>query len=316
MMPKRCAPLIVLGTFANVLKPEYGANGVTLADLEASVPKNDMRENEGEAALYGIHYDDSAYDYMSHLRTVGGGGGEGFSSVLLEAPKGAASATAMGRKGYKGKGKAKNEDHGWFPESVLPSKEELTTQEAYAAQTAIPVELQGLQPDMDPHLRQVLEALEDDAFVDEEAEDEGWFDELLGEGERDDDEVEEFPFAEWGVDEEAEEQEAAEGAEPQTWEERFAAFKKASKDKPVAPSEMDPNDPAAYEDEMADTIGSLNSKLGAMTVNGGKKRRGKRGASDASGYSMSSSSMFRNQGLSTLDERFDKVSLRLLKGSS
>lgn len=286
----------------------YGANGVTLADLEATVPTADMRENEGEAALYGIHYDDSAYDYMSHLRTVGGGGGEGFSSVLLEAPKGAARATTLGKKGYKGKGKAAAEDHGWFPESVLPSKDELTTQEAYAAQTAIPIELQGLQPDMDPHLRQVLEALEDDAFVDEEAEDDGWFDELLGEGERDDEEVEEFPFAEWGVDEEATEGEDGKGesAEPETWEERYAAFKKACKDKPVEPSEMDPNDPEAYE--AADTVGSLNSKFGAMTVIGGKKRRGKRGASDASGYSMSSSSMFRNQGLSTLDERFDKVS--------
>lgn len=30
-----------------------------------------MRENEGEAANYGIYYDDTSYDYMQHLREVG-----------------------------------------------------------------------------------------------------------------------------------------------------------------------------------------------------------------------------------------------------
>ena len=28
------------------------------------------RKNIGEAALYGIYYDDTEYDYMQHLRSV------------------------------------------------------------------------------------------------------------------------------------------------------------------------------------------------------------------------------------------------------
>ncbi|KAJ2355591.1 Protein ltv1, partial [Coemansia erecta] len=35
----------------------------------------------GQAALYGVFLDDSAYDYTQHLRQVGAGGG-----VLLDAP--------------------------------------------------------------------------------------------------------------------------------------------------------------------------------------------------------------------------------------
>ncbi|EEB89686.1 hypothetical protein MPER_12189 [Moniliophthora perniciosa FA553] len=46
-----------------------------------------------------------------------------------------------------------------------------------------------------------------------------------------------------------------------------------------------------------------------MSVIGGKKRR-RKGTSDASGYSMSSSSMYRNEALKTLDERFDQVLLK------
>jgi protein LTV1 len=52
-----------------------------------------VRENEGEAAEYGIFFDDTEYDYMQHLRNVG----EAPDAILLEAP---------GSKD-RGKGKAK-----------------------------------------------------------------------------------------------------------------------------------------------------------------------------------------------------------------
>jgi protein LTV1 len=42
-----------------------------------------IRENEGEAANYGIYYDDSEYDYMQHMRDIGSAGGE---SYFVEAP--------------------------------------------------------------------------------------------------------------------------------------------------------------------------------------------------------------------------------------
>ncbi|KIR68127.1 protein LTV1 [Cryptococcus bacillisporus CA1873] len=292
-----------------VLKPMGRGNDsrkteISLAELEATIDKSKIRANEGEAALYGITYDDSAYDYMQHLKPVGGSGG-GVESFLIAAPSGG-SGVASGMKGGKGKFKARADDEMFqLPESVLPSRHEISVQEARARNEAIPLELQGLQPDMDPHLRQVLEALDDDAFVDDE-DDEGWFNQLVKGGERDNHEEVPWEFTEWGVDESGkpvQRQAEQNGEREETWEDRFEAFKQEQARAPEEPSEFDPEEMS----EMADTVGSLTSNLADMMVRGGKKRHGKRGPSDASGMSMSSSSMFRNQGLRDLDDRFDKI---------
>ncbi|WWD20322.1 hypothetical protein CI109_104798 [Kwoniella shandongensis] len=290
---------------------------ITLADLEGQVDKSAIRPNEGEAALYGITYDDSSYDYMQHLKPVGAGGGAGssavFDSVLIAGPRGSGIAKGM-KTLSKGKGKARDDGvddmfNNVLPADVLPSKNEISVDDARARGEAVPRELQGLQPDMDPHLRQVLEALEDDAFVDDEGDEEGWFDELVHDGERDGEEEVPWEFREWGVDEHGkprapgqQNEESAEGKE-ETWEDRFKAFKQQQSNLPEEVSEIDPEE----RSEMADTVGSLASNLGDMMVMGGKKRRGKRGPSDATGMSMSSSSMFRTQGLRDLDDRFDKI---------
>ncbi|WVF68249.1 hypothetical protein IAT40_003014 [Kwoniella sp. CBS 6097] len=293
-------------------KPE-----ITLADLENSVDKSAIRKNEGEAAMYGITYDDSSYDYMAHLKPVGDGGV--FESVMIAAPRGG-SAVARGMKATgKGKGKAKDDDvFGLLPEDVLPSKEQLSVYEAQTRGEAIPAELQGLQPDMDPHLRQVLEALDDDAFVDEDGDEDGdWFGELVGEGEREEDVEVPWQFKEWGEDEGQAKAKAgmADGEievegqpKEETWEDRFKAFKRQQDALPDEVSDIDPEE----RSEMADTVGTLMSNFDDMMVVGGKKRRGKRGPSDASGMSMSSSSMFRTQGLRDLDDRFDKVEMDYL----
>lgn len=203
-------------------------------------------------------------------------------------------------KGMKPDRKGKGKDLFDLPEEVFASEKEMSLDEVYSRAEGVPSELQGLQPDMDPRLRQVLEALEDDAFVDDH--EEGWFEELVGGGERDG-EGEEWEFREEGVDvEDAESDERNMEEEAlEVWEDRFEAFKRAQADV----GEVDP----AERSEMDDTIGSLASNMSDMRVVGGKKRRGKRGPSDASGMSMSSSSMFRNDGLRTLDERFEKVGL-------
>lgn len=222
---------------------------------------------------------------MQHLKPVGLQE-DGVESQWLEAPK------------PKGKGKAKDPitllD---LPETSLASKSELPRN--YEAQENIPSSLAGFQPDMDPHLRQVLEALEDDAFVDDGLEDD-FFGELVADGERAGKDAVAFEFKEEGLGEgdlgaDGLEEED-EGDADDSWETRFARFKQTQKSAP----QEEASDADEYS-EGGDTIGTLPR----LAVSGGKRRR--KGTSDASGYSMSSSSMFRNEHLSVLDERFDQV---------
>lgn len=251
-----------------------------MGDEVASDPK---LAKLGQASLYGIYYDDSEYDYMQHLRTVGVQE-DGVESTLIEAPS-------------TSKGRSKKKSGIEIPDEALPSTYELPR--TYEAQQAVPESIAGFQPDMDPHLRQALEALEDEAFVDDGLEDD-FFAELVGEGERYSDEEFEYEFDEGGLPEE-EEGGQAEGSQQNdgetTWEDRFKQFKK---DQASGKEDHDSDD--EFASEGGDTIGTLQT----MSVIGGKKRR-RKGGSDATGYSMSSSSMFRHDGLKTLDERFDQV---------
>ena len=43
----------------------------TTTELEQKLNKDQVRDNEGMAAQYGIFYDDSKYDYMQHLKPIG-----------------------------------------------------------------------------------------------------------------------------------------------------------------------------------------------------------------------------------------------------
>ncbi|KAI8981205.1 LTV-domain-containing protein [Trametes punicea] len=280
----------------HVLKPVQRSNlkGKSRAELEQVISPADLahdkaRPNIGEAALYGIYYDDTEYDYMQHLKPVGLQE-EGVESVWLEAPTKS-----------KNKGKAKDPISLLnLPQDTFASKSELPRN--YEAQENIPSSIAGFQPDMDPHLRQVLEALEDDAFVDDNLEDD-FFGELVKDGERAPDEPLEFEFREEGL---PEREDTAAGLreagqadeEDESWEVRFARFKEAQKSAP----HKDVSDVDAYS-EGGDTVGTLPR----LPVIGGKRRR--KGTSDASGYSMSSSSMWRNEHLTVLDERFDQIQL-------
>lgn len=241
----------------------------------------------GQAALYGIYYDDTDYNYMQHLRTVGTQE-DGVDSFLIEAP--------LPKKNRSNKTTSKL----ILPQEVLPSASELPR--TYESQEAIPTSIAGFQPDMDPHLRQVLEALEDDAFVDDDLHD-GFFGELIESGERASDDK--MKFEPDVTDPEVMEGENSgmgdsdESGEIETgWEERFAKFKKNQTRK-----EQDTESDDEFLSEGGDTIRGLPS----ISVLGGKGKKRRKGSSDASGYSMSSSSMYRNEALQTLDERFDQV---------
>ncbi|THH04972.1 hypothetical protein EW145_g5137 [Phellinidium pouzarii] len=300
----------------HVLKPIV--RGKTRAELERMLAPEELahdleRANIGEASQFGVYYDDTEYDYMQHLRQVGLRE-DGIDGVLIEAP---VSSSSKRIGGLKGKRKARGEVEGDLlcdlPHEALPSVLERSREEVYNSQAAVPPALVGLQPDMDPHLRQTLEALEDDAFVDDNLDDD-FFSSLVGEGDRGscDDEESGFEFAEDGLEEDegsgadaetgAEQRSKSHGldkeqkeVEDNSWQARFAKFKKDHE----AHSESDIA--SDIQSEGGDTVGQLPT----ASVIGGKKRR--KGASDASGYSMSSSSMFRNEGLTLLDEHFNQV---------
>ncbi|KAF5384949.1 hypothetical protein D9615_001147 [Tricholomella constricta] len=277
----------------HVLKPierENAKKGKTRTDLESILPSseiiNDKLASVGEAAIYGVYYDDTEYNYMQHLRAVGVQE-DGIESVLIEAPSTSKSSKSQAKK-------TKGIEMRDLPQEVLASKSELPR--TYESQQAVPEEIAGFQPDMDPHLRQVLEALDDDDFVNDDLDDD-FFGELVADGERASDEEVAFEFEEDSY----KGSQAPEGdviGEEGGWEQRFAQFKQAQKDKQAQ------SDDGYDGSEGGDTVGTLP----AMSVIGGKKRR--KGTSDASGYSMSSSSMYRNEALQTLDERFDQMIIK------
>lgn len=290
--------------------PLPNANKVKkLDDLESELGSaaHHIRQNEGEAANYGIYYDDTEYDYMQHMRDLGSGSGEGH---FVEAPQ---------RK-EKGKGKqtledalrdvSLDDDRVQLDEEILPSKN--LRHITYQAQQEIPDALAGFQPDMDPRLREVLEALEDEAYVDD---DEEVFGELAKDGEEVD--LNDFEGDDW-VDDDQDEGgwESDDTAKPNKeyrdvpapvtldqvdsredhgdgdWMSDFRKFKRDEKVRPAAAA------PSGSE---------LRSSIMTTTTNGGRRKTRKGALTNPSTYSMTSSSLFRTEGLTTLDARFEKI---------
>ena len=210
--------------------------------------------------------------------------GDGFESVLVEAP--------TKRTTSKKKSDLPISLHDLPPE-VLPSASELPRD--FESHAAVQSSISGLQPDMDPHLRQTLEALEDDAYVDDDLDDD-FFGELVKDGERDATDQFEFEFREDGLPTDADglhENDEGEAG----WLARFATFKKEQQGCKPRDTHSD------CGSEEADTVGQMPE----FSVTGGRRRR--QGTSDASGFSMSSASVFRSDGLRDLDDRFDQVSV-------
>ena len=173
---------------------------------------NEISGNIGEASLYGVYFDDTEYDYMQHLRTVGAQE-DGIESILIEAPM-------TPKRNEKVEATSKGLDCLDLPDGVLASASEVP--QNFETQQAIPDSIAGFQPDMDPHLRQALEALDDDAFVDKNLDDD-FFSELVGDGERESDEDVDFEFTTGSM---SEIEDDLNVAEEENWEKRFSDFKK------------------------------------------------------------------------------------------
>ncbi|KAF3901833.1 hypothetical protein AA313_de0207904 [Arthrobotrys entomopaga] len=344
-----------------------------ISDLESEYGFS-SRANEGEAALYGIYYDDTEYDYMQHMREIGASS----EAVFIEAPQAQSK-----QKKKKGKGREKplagigeeeerDEDGNngkmtleelleedtnsknkgktvkvQLPAEVLPSGGYVKRN--YQDQQDVPDAIAGFQPDLDPRLREVLEALEDEAYVEDNGE-ENFFSEIAQSGQ-----VEEFEFErsadffdededddgwESDVTEKAyqvsstaaameerrqkveipvgelpdpemvgTDETALESAEVnEDWQREFAKFKKDKK-KP------------GFKDGLSSVGGKTTSTaisfgaddLASLVSSFNNRKLKKKGVPSSartamsSNYSMSSSALFRTEGLTTLDDRFDRI---------
>lgn len=291
-------------------------------DSASTTSQPKVRENEGEAAEYGVYYDDTEYDYMQHLRDLNDQNPRS-ESYFVEA--------ATSRKDGKGKQMMSLDDalreasisedaskKQLLDADILPSKTLKET--TYQNQQDVPDALAGFQPDMDPRLREVLEALDDEAYVDDE---EDLFGELTKEGEVSREMFEDLDFVEddgnaledegWETDDTAkpakeyknstvlpipstaEDVAMADGIDhgDGDWMKEFSKFKKAEKAVPAAMRTKNPD---------------LQSSIMTGTSMTGSRRKKRKGAMTSStGYSMTSSSLFRTEGLTLLDARFDKI---------
>ncbi|KAK0652234.1 Low temperature viability protein [Cercophora newfieldiana] len=310
------APAMVLNPTQLSNAPSSSAASIKskrLGDLASELGSDalSIRDNEGEAANYGVYYDDTEYDYMQHIRELGTGAGE---AVFIEAnnkPKGKGKQPSLEKSLRKLDLQNASED--LLDEEILPSKnlQRLT----YQTQQDVPDAIAGFQPDMDPRLREVLEALEDDAYVDE---DDDIFQKLAKDAkeisahEFEDEYDEEYDDDEgWESDgtvkpgeeyRQAREDEVpqlvdtskAQGEPSDDWMEDFKKFKSDQK------AEKKPRAAAPGASE-------VQSSIWTTTTNGGRRKKRNGAMTNPSAYSMTSSSLLRTEQLGILDARFEKI---------
>lgn len=300
-----------------------------------------VRANEGEAAQHGVFFDDTKYDYMQHMRDLGTGDGP---VMWVEAAK---------PKQQQGKGKQRLEDalqnmeiasaDGRFDDaasistrnttstsasmrSILPDEmfgSEFVKKQTYQDQQDVPDAIAGFQPDMDERVREMLEALEDEAYVDDGEDD--FFGELIDDGlEYDREEWEEIGVQLW--DQGAEDDAASDSEDtvrasspPPTLDLPEGETAKPPEDTQAVP----PADPTggAWFDEFkkfksaakssdAPAVRAVPSTLESSALSSlaaGRKKKRKGAKTSTTNYSMTSSALARTDHQTLLDDRFDKL---------
>lgn len=276
-------------------------------ELEEEVLKNEknVRSNEGEAAFFGIPFDDSKYDYMKHLKPIK----PSVNSVFI--PKNAATVN----KNSEGQFKLK------LPQETLPSKE---VKYDYQRQQGIPDEISGFKPDLNADVREALTALEDDAYLDDtqDQDDTDVFGILLNGKKQESLTLDQYnkleekemqeKTDEWDLDD-FNEDSGVQGEVSQgdnfDWEKDFKKFKQVQTSGKVGngwntDDEFDSDE--GVESEEQDVVGELPNILNKESRSKSKKVKRKKGAmTDTSSYSMSSSALCRTEQLSIIDDRFD-----------
>lgn len=326
------------GNASSSVQPEP-RKGLHIGDLEDDVDLDSMRENEGEAAEHGIYFDDTKYDYMQHLRDIDEGSGNGYFVEAMPVKyqgKGKGKAKAM--KLEDALAQASIDDDEEAPSLVEGSRygdayssyTSATRDRQLEQQQDVPDEIAGFQPDMDPRLREVLEALDDDAYVEENDEDDV-FGSLGRDGKNGELTLDEFEY-DYGEDDEGWESDVTEkapnqrqtlepplapatssnneysiedaeaaAAEDGDWLRDFAKYKRDATATRKAPP------PAAASIVAASAVQDQAPTL--YTLNGTplRQKRRKGAQTNPSAYSMTSSSLARTDGQQLLDARFDQV---------
>lgn len=283
-----------------------------------------VNENVGTAALYGINFDDSKYDYTQHLKPIGQ---DPSNSIFI--PAKGATATVSNDSGKVSLRELIAEDVETKTDSMFQRGG--TGKSQYLRhQQSIPDEISGFRPDMNPALQEALLALEDEAYVVnkdivveskikeevEISEEDDVFAQLLEGGEIDSAEAIED---EWDADfdnyedqnylEEMKQFDAVENFEDlenidyQADVQRF----KDSHGKAILNKDDDLESVEPESEE--DTLGELPTieKKSKNKKSKSKERRKKGAMSDVSGFSMSSSAIARTETMTILDDKYDQI---------
>lgn len=286
---------------------------------------------------------------MQHLRELGTGGGDSYF-VEAKPEKGKEKAKTMKLEdalrqvsldgGDKQSAYGGQSVYGSQYGDVRSTASSFVRKPTYQDQQNVPDAIAGFQPDMDPRLREALEALEDEAFVDDE--DDDLFGELTANAEELDAGDWEDTLFDHDEDEDGWESDATEKAPIQM---DSTETQQKTADKPAAetfaqglePGELPEHDRPAPdlqpEDQAwmhefakfkkdaksgktaapaAPTIAPSEQRTLASTVftAGGTpvRRKKRKGAlTNPSAYSMTSSALARTEGHRLLDDRFDRV---------
>ncbi|KAI8901322.1 Low temperature viability protein-domain-containing protein [Globomyces pollinis-pini] len=227
----------------------------------------EKRVGTQDPSNYGVYFkNQDDYDYLQHLKPIG----QDPSAVLVE-PKHVKPET-LGIQ-FKDKEDGENLDLQMkkklnLPSSALASNQELDI--GLLNQVENPL---GNQIDLDPSLREILTALDDEAYVENDLEDD-FFDAFHM-----DSMPEKYQALENQVYEEPED------VEQEPWMREFKKFQNSKQ--------------PGSDDEFSDDDFSEGTEKPYV------KSRGARTATTS--FSMSSSAMFRNEKLTLLDDQFDKL---------
>ena len=328
-----------------------GSDVSSVSSGTSSAQWGSLRDNEGEAAEHGIFYDDTEYDYMQHMRDLGSAEGEAadvwLDSSAEDAAKGKHKQSledALRELDLEHETSQRESQGKLVDPSILPSQE--LRRQTYQDQQDVPDTIAGFQPNMDPRLREVLEALEDDAYINADESDDFFSSIAEDKRELSLNEFEDHPFYEdeeddgWESDrtikpdDEGVVAPKAEAKEPSTdtsvalensltsstYQNRSdlpsssglplsaaedGAFLSTFRD---LPKSLKQPRPSQISSKAAPEPPLTASAAASSFFGPGFKRKKRKGAlTDTSSYSMSSASIVRTEGLTTLDARFEKI---------